>query len=352
MGSVAAGDPSANILIVDDTLANLSVLALMLKKEGHRVRPVPSGKLALSAAATDPPDLILLDINMPEMDGFEVCRRLKQDPALRSIPVIFLSALTETSDKVRAFIIGGVDYVTKPFQAEELLARVRTHLTLRRLQRQVEAHNTRLQELVHEQVREISDSQLATIVALSNLTESRDDDTGTHVKRVQAYCRLLATRLRAESDFASRIDDAFITSITLDLDELAIMHSHTTIGARTLRAVQAQYPGNALIAMGIDIAAAHHERWDGTGYPRGLADEDIPLAARILNIADQYDALRSVRPYKPSMTHIAACGVILYGDTRTMPVHFDPRILAVFRDCADELAGIYRALYKEAPTGR
>ena len=201
------------ILIVDDTPENLRVLLELLKQQGYKARAVPNGRLALQAAANEPPDLILLDIMMPEMDGYEVCRRLKQDDKLREIPVIFLSALGETLDKVRAFDVGGVDYVTKPFQIEEVRARVEIHLRLRRLQVQLEAHNRQLQDRVDEQVREISDSQMATIVALARLAESRDKGTGKHIERVQIYCRLLASRLREHSDRPGRVNEAFIENI-------------------------------------------------------------------------------------------------------------------------------------------
>ena len=303
------------------------------RSDGLKIRPVPSGKLALHAATIAPPDLILLDINMPEMDGFEVCRRLKADENLRAIPVIFLSALSDTSDKVAAFRAGGIDYVTKPFQVEELRARVETHLKLRRLQRRLEEQNERLQELAQEQVKEISDSQLATILALTNLAESRDDDTGNHIRRVQGFCRLLAKRLRGERAWAPTVTPSFIANIghasalhdigkvgipdrvllkpgRLDDGEFAIMRSHTVLGANTLAAVREQYPSNAFVNMGIAIARSHHERWDGSGYPDGLAGDAIPLPARILTVADQYDALRSTRPYKPAFDHQRAYAII------------------------------------------
>ena len=361
-----------SILIVDDTLANLSLLAQMLKQDGLKIRPVPSGKLALHAATIAPPDLILLDINMPEMDGFEVCRRLKADENLRAIPVIFLSALSDTSDKVAAFRAGGIDYVTKPFQVEELRARVETHLKLRRLQRRLEEQNERLQELAQEQVKEISDSQLATILALTNLAESRDDDTGNHIRRVQGFCRLLAKRLRGERAWAPTVTPSFIANIghasalhdigkvgipdrvllkpgRLDAGEFAIMRSHTVLGANTLAAVREQYPSNAFVNMGIAIARSHHERWDGSGYPDGLAGDAIPLPARILTVADQYDALRSTRPYKPAFDHQRAYAIITEGDGRTLPRHFDPRVLQAFKDCAADFESLYAEL--ELPAG-
>jgi len=304
----------ANILVVDDVPANLTLLTGMLKEKGHRVRPVPSGKLALKAVEHEPPDLILLDITMPEMDGFEVCSRLKQDMRFRDIPIIFISALSETLDKVKAFGSGGVDYVTKPFQFEEVEARVETHLKLRRYQ----AH---LEDLVKEQVKEISDSQISTIFALSKLSESRDKETGKHLERVQIYCKMLAEKLGREEPYKSVIDDAFIHNIfnasplhdigkiaspdyvllkngKLSSEEFDIMKKHPVVGAITMEAVHDKYKKNAFINMGISIARSHHERWDGTGYPDRLKGEEIPLAARIMAIADVYDALRSNRCYK------------------------------------------------------
>jgi putative two-component system response regulator len=181
---------STSIMVVDDTSANLKLLQEMLRAKGYLVLTFLRGAMALKAAAKNPPDLILLDINMPEMNGFEVCERLKADEVLKDIPVIFISALTETADKVKAFAVGGVDYITKPFQFEEVHARVETHLRLRRLQVELERHNLHLEELVTEKVREISDSQLATIHTVSKLAESRDDDTGHHIERIQIFSRI------------------------------------------------------------------------------------------------------------------------------------------------------------------
>jgi putative two-component system response regulator len=172
---------NATIMVVDDNPENLKLLQAMLQCNGYRPLTFPSGYLALQAALRHPPDLILLDIDMPVMNGFEVCRRLKAESALKEIPVLFISALDETNDKVEAFAAGGQDYVTKPFQIEELYARVKTHLRLRRMQSELEKYNLHLRELVEEQVREISDSQLATILALSKLSECRDEETGHHI---------------------------------------------------------------------------------------------------------------------------------------------------------------------------
>jgi putative two-component system response regulator len=319
MTNTGKTDPiPGNILVVDDVPANLTLLAGMLKEKGHRVRPVPSGKLALRAVEHEPPDLILLDITMPEMDGFEVCRRLKQDTRFQDIPIIFISALTETLDKVKAFGSGGVDYVTKPFQFDEVEARVETHLKLHRYQSQLE-------ELVEKQVKEISDSQVSTIFALSKLSESRDKETGKHLERVQIYCKMLAEKLSRQEPYNKVITAGFIHNIfnasplhdigkvaipdnvllkpgKLTHEEFEIMKTHSLVGAVTMEAVNDIYRNNAFITMGISIARSHHERWDGTGYPDGLKGDDIPLAARIMALADVYDALRSNRCYKGALS--------------------------------------------------
>jgi putative two-component system response regulator len=367
MTDVPAAPSRGNILVVDDTPANLTLLAKMLGERGYRVRPVPSGGLAIKAAASDPPDLMLLDISMPEMDGFELCRRLKEDPRLREVPVIFISALTETEGKVKAFQRGGVDYITKPFQIEEVEARVETHLKLRRAQAELERYARYLEQLVEEKVKEISESQLATIFAMVKLAESRDDETGTHIWRVREYCLSLANALRGEPAFRQTITDPFVRdlynaaplhdigkvgipdSILLKPDrhtpdESEIMKTHTLLGAETLEGVRNNYPRNSFIAMGVQVAHSHHERWDGSGYPLGLTGEEIPPAAQIMAVADVYDALRTPRRYKPAYDHSESVSIITRGDGRTKPSHFDRRILPVFASIATEFAAIYDRL--------
>jgi putative two-component system response regulator len=300
---------------------------------------------------------------MPEMDGYEVCSRLKQDPALREIPVVFLSALDAPDSKVRAFEVGGVDYVTKPFHFEEVRARVETHLRLRRLQLLLAAQNRRLQDLVEDQVREISDSQMATIFALARLAESRDKGTGKHIERVQIYCRLLATHLRDNPRHAAIVNEEFVENIFRasplhDIGKVAIrdgvllkpgpltaaefdeMKSHTTLGARTLEEVQRAYPGNAFLRIGIEIARSHHERWDGSGYPHGLAGTQIPLSARIMAVADSYDAGRSRRLYKPAQPHAECCAAI----QRRAGTYLDPDVVQAFRCAEREFSSVAESL--------
>ena len=355
-----------DILIVDDTPANLRLLGGMLGKQGYKSRPVPSGALALQAIESEPPDLILLDINMPGMNGYETCERLKADARFRDIPVIFISALGETEDKLRAFSAGGVDYVSKPFQFAEVEARISTHLRLRALQRELEQHNRHLSELVTAQVKEISDAQHATIFALAKIAEAKDEDTGAHLLRVRQYCRAIAERLGERKAFPVPvlIDREFVEVIEwasplhdigkvcvpdavllkrgpLTPEEWAVMKRHTTAGSETLEAVLLRHPRNAFLRMGTDIARSHHENWDGSGYPDGLAGESIPLSARIFAIADRYDAMRSRRPYKPSLSHDEVVRLILEGNDRSRPEHFDPRVLLTFREMEGEFAAIW-----------
>ena len=367
MAAITKASLAADILIVDDTPAVLQLLATLFVSRGHAVRALSDGKQALQSASSFPPDIILLDINMPDMDGYEFCAALKADPKLAEIPIIFMSGNDEISDKVKAFAMGGVDYVTKPFRLREIEARIETHLKIRRLQIEVKALNSSLQELVDAQVKEISDSQIATIMALAKLAESRDEVTGNHLLRVQRYCQVLARHLSGEGVFGPLIDDAFVENIShasvlhdigkvgirdsillkaekLTPQEFEIMKTHTVLGAETLEAVLTSYPHNAFVRMGRDIARSHHERWDGSGYPDGLAGEDIPLCARILTMADQYDALRQQRSYKPAFDASKTYAILTEGDGRSSPDHFDPRVLAAFKKVAPEFEAIFQDL--------
>lgn len=353
----------ATIMVVDDTPANLNILRLMLQGKGYRVLAFPSGATALNAMSISPPDLIMLDVMMPEMSGFEVCERIKADETLKDIPVLFISALTEVADKVRAFAVGAVDYVTKPFSFEEVNARVDTHLRLRKMKLELEKHNLYLEELVNAQVREISDSQLATIMAVSKLAEYRDDETGHHIERTRMFCRTIAEQLRRNSHYEDTISDAYLEDIfhaaplhdigkvgiadnillkpgKLTAEEFEIMKTHAMIGANTLLTVSNRYPKNTFVNMGIAIARAHHEKWDGSGYPDGLAGEDIPLAGRIMALADVYDALRSKRPYKEPFSHEKSCAIILEGKG----THFDPAVIDAFQEVEDRFAQILEVL--------
>ncbi|BBO91064.1 response regulator [Desulfosarcina ovata] len=355
-------DPET-IMIVDDTPANLQILSALLRKKGYGVAAFPRGKMALAAAQRKRPNLILLDINMPEMNGFEVCEVFKATPGLKDIPIVFISAISDTEDKVRAFNIGGVDYITKPFQMEEVYARVDTHLQLHRAREVMRQFNAQLKTRVAEQIEEINRSQLAMIFAMAKLSHTRDDDTGLHLERVQHLCRLLATALSKTDAFADTITAEYIECIfhasplhdlgkvgivdsillkpgPLTPDEFEIMKTHTTIGADTLASVYEQYPNNPFVQMGIDIARFHHEKWDGSGYPDGLVGSAIPLSARIMSLVDVYEALRARRPYKSPFNHDKSRTIIMEGHG----IHFDPQVVDGFSRIDAEFDAVYSSM--------
>ncbi len=337
------------ILIVDDSSSALQYLEDVLSGRGYAVSAFTRGKQALIWARENTPDLVLLDIEMPDMDGFEICRHLKKDARLHDIPVIFISVKHEAGTKIKAFALGCVDYITKPFEAGEVITRVQTHLKLRQMQVVLENHNHDLERLVREKTQEITDSWTATILALAKLAESRDDDTGNHLDRIQVLCWLLAENLAELPGYRTVIDREFIHTLyhasplhdigkvgipdrillkpgRLDPDEFEIMKRHTLIGADTLETVRKRYRNNMLIDAGVAIARSHHERWDGMGYPDGISGNDIPLYARITAVADVYDALRSTRCYKKAMPHEQAISIIREGKG----TQFDPDIVEVF----------------------
>jgi len=353
-------ESKGKIMIVDDTVVNLELLQNLLQRRGYSIMAFPQGKLALKAALKSPPDMLLLDINMPEMDGFEVCSHFKSEPSLAKIPVLFISALEASQDKVRAFAAGGVDYVTKPFQIEELNARVDTHLKIVRMQRELERYNHELEELVQEKVRDIEESHLSTILAMVKLTEYRDVGTGMHIERTRTLCSMLAAKLAEHPEYDGLLSPEYAETIynaaplhdvgkvgvpdgillkpgRLTDDEWEIMKTHSEIGAETLREVRRKYVSNAFVNMGIEIALFHHEKWDGSGYPEGRSGEAIPLSARIMAVADVYDALRTRRPYKEPFSHEESFA-ILQKDSGS---HFDPLLVEVFAQLEDEIKDLY-----------
>lgn len=333
------------VLIVDDTPENLRVLGDMLEQEGYEVLVATNGPDSLENAAVVPaPDLILLDIMMPDMDGFEVCRRLKADPNLARIPVIFISALGMTDQKIHAFRAGAVDYVTKPFQAEEVLARVNTHI-------QLKLHQENLQLLVAQQTRKLALAKEATIASMAIVAEFRDPETGGHIQRTKHYVRLLTQELNRVSTnpLNSEAMELLFQSVPLhDIGKVGIhdailnkqgklteaefeeMKQHCLYGSEAIKRTEAILGSSSFLQFARELAEFHHERWDGTGYPHGLKGEQIPLCARLMMLADIYDALISKRPYKEALSHEEAYKIIIKGDSHTMPEHFDPDVLNAF----------------------
>jgi len=353
------------IMIVDDSRVSLMLLDEILRKQGYAVFPFLDGWSALQWAAKNPPDLILLDIIMPGIDGFEVFRRLQENQRLLDVPVIFISSQNGIKTKVQAFTMGCVDYIIRPYEVEEVKTRVKTHLRIRQMQVELENQNNKLGKMVEEKVKEISDSWIATVLALAKLAESRDDDTGNHLERVRQLFRIIAEKMAFLPDYRSVIDQEFVENIyhasplhdigkvgipdhillkpgRLTPEEFDIMKQHTVIGAHTLKAVQDIYQGNVFIEMGIDIARSHHERWDGTGYPDMISGQEIPLPARIMAVADVYDALCTNRCYKTAIPHDKAIAVICGG----RGTHFAPDVVDVLVELEKDLQELIK--YPEA----
>lgn len=339
----------ASVLIIDDAPENLRLLSAVLKHGGMVPRPVTSGRLAIEAAIADPPDLILLDLSMPQMSGVEVCRWFKQDEQFKGIPIIFISGHQEIDEKVEAFRAGAADYIGKPFQEEEVLARIITHLLIRRENIGLVSHNVQLEELIAEQVVAMTASQLATIFALAKLAETRDSDTGHHIERVQTYSKMIAQRMKDANMIPVPIPVDFIDTVyqtaalhdigkvgtpdaillkpgALSEEEFAEMKKHSDLGARTLVAVQKRFPDNQFLCMGVEVARSHHEQWNGSGYPDSLRGREIPFSARIVAVADFYDALTSNRCYRKAIEHEPTIQMIRDGSGK----HFDPDIVTAF----------------------
>ena len=342
-------DEQPSILVIDDTPGNLSLLNQLLR-EHYRVRLANSGPRGLELAALAPPDLILLDIMMPDMDGYQVFQRLRSDPATRRIPVIFLTAKVGAEDEERGLAMGAVDFIHKPIAPSVVLARVRTHLQIRHWQTFLEDKSAWLQQEVESRVSEVFRLQEATIRVMVSLAEFRDECTGNHIRRTQDYVRLLADYLSRQPRDAGflmpeQIDRIAKASPLHDIgkiaipdhillkpgrhtpEEFAIMQTHSVKGeSMLLRSLHEMGGDNAMLRFACQIARSHHERWDGGGYPDGLAGEAIPLAARLMAVADVYDALRSRRPYKKAFDHAEAVDIIVQGKGS----HFDPLLVEAF----------------------
>lgn len=338
------GNYKADILIVDDTLENLQLLSNILKEDGYKIRPANNGEMALNAARKTTPDLILLDIKMPGIDGYQVCRELKADPLTQEIPILFISALSDPSDKVKAFGCGGLDYITKPFQSEEVKARVKTHLQLKDYQTHLE---DRIEEGLTE-IRLLNQEILATqrevLLTLSEICETRSHETGRHVKRVAEYSFLLAQLAGVkEAELikqASPMHDigkiAIPDSILnkpgkLNEQEWQVMKTHTTLGYKMLSSSD-----RPIFSMAAIIAHEHHEHWDGTGYPQKLKGNDIHIAGRVTAIADVFDALATIRCYKDAWSD----DKILEHIQSQKGYQFDPGLTDLFFDHLSLFMGI------------
>ena len=349
------------VLVVDDAPANLSLLAGLLNKS-YRVKLAPSGLKALDLARRSVPDLILLDVMMPEMDGYEVCRRLKADPLTARIPVLFLTAMSQPEDEARGFEVGAADFIQKPISPAIVQARVRTHLQIKAYQDQLTERNAWLQGELNQRLAQVDQLREATLHVMISFAEFRDEETGNHVRRTQEYVRTLATHLYEQGTHDGVLTPSAIEHIAksaplhdigkvaipdhillkpgrLEPDELIIMRGHAMHGWDMLNRASSRMGDQAdFLHHAMDISRHHHEKWDGTGYPDGLAGEDIPLSARLMAVADVYDALISRRPYKDSMSHQRAVDYIHKG----CGTHFDPTVVQAFNDSLDKFLHIAR----------
>ncbi len=348
------------VLVVDDTPDNLALMQTLLR-DLYRVKGANNGERALKIAAGEqPPDLILLDIMMPGLDGYEVCRRLKAEPATRDIPVIFLTAKSQVEDEQRGFELGAVDYITKPVSPPLVLARVQTHLALKAAADFLRDKNAFLEEEVDKRTREVMAIQDVTILAMASLAETRDNETGNHIRRTQHYVQALARRLSSHPRFAAYLtvptikllyksaplhdigkvgipDRILLKPGKLTPEEFEIMKTHTTLGRDAIAHAEQQLGVDVgFLTIAKEIAYSHQEKWDGSGYPQGLRGDQIPVSARLMAVADVYDALISRRVYKEPMPHEQAVEII----RQTAGRHFDPDVVEAFLDIHETFRAI------------
>lgn len=350
----------ATILVVDDTPDNLALMSGLLKDQ-YKVKVANHGEKALKIAQGDsPPDLILLDIMMPGMDGYAVCQALKSDPVTRDIPVIFLTAMVSTEDEMRGLEVGAVDYITKPISPPIVLARVQTHLNLKAAADFLKDKNAFLEQEVAKRTQEVMAIQDVTILAMASLAETRDNETGNHIRRTQYYVKTLAEYLRDHPRFRDYLSDQQIQTLfksaplhdigkigipdrillkpgRFEPEEFEIMKTHTTLGRDAIAHAESQLGMEVdFLVCAKEIAYSHQEKWDGSGYPEGLSGDAIPISARLMAVADVYDALISRRVYKDGMPHAKAAAIIREGRGS----HFDPDITDAFLALEDEFRAI------------
>ena len=344
---------SARILIVDDEPLNIELLVELLK-ENYRTLVAKNGQQALQRAQSLP-DLILLDVMMPDMDGYSVCAQLKADPKTAHIPIIFVTAMNDVDAEMRGFALGAVDYITKPISPPIVQARVHNHLQLHAARQALEQHNQQLEQLVAERTREVELTQDVTILCMASLAETRDTDTGNHIRRTQHYVRLLAKQLCTHPRFQAELSEQNITLLfksaplhdigkigipdhillkpeRLDPVEFELMKRHAVIGYELLKESE-----STILQTGAMIALTHHEKFDGSGYPYRVLGDAIPLFGRIVAVADVFDALTSARPYKPAWSLDAAADYLREHSGR----HFDPVCVDAFFSVWDDVLAVH-----------
>lgn len=351
---------STTVLVVDDTPDNLMLMAELLRDK-YRVKLANNGEKALRILAGDPlPDLILLDIMMPGLSGLQVAERLQQDGRTRHIPIIFLTSMAAVESELQGLALGAVDYITKPISPPRVLARVENQLKVKAAADFLRDQNDFLEQEVQRRTREVMAIQEVTIQAMASLAETRDNETGNHIRRTQHYVKLLAELLRDHPRFRHFLNDDTIHLLfksaplhdigkvgipdhillkpgRLTKEEFEIMMTHTTLGRDAIQRAEDQlgFPVDFL-RLAKEIAYSHQEKWDGSGYPEGLSGDAIPISARLMAVADVYDALISRRVYKAGMSHEEAVDIIRQG----RGWHFDPDVCAAFLSATEQFKAI------------
>lgn len=349
MEKMAKSSSGPQILIVDDVETNTMILENIIEEMGYVPKCASSVGEAVSLMAESMPQLILLDIFMPEVDGYEFCERLKKNPVTRDIPVIFISGSDASEDKIKGFSLGAVDYISKPFEISEVTMRVKKNLKIYEMQQELELLNKRLHSVIYSQAKRIEEEQKNILYAIAALTEERDCDTKDHLNNVSYNCRLIAQSLQFSPDFDEEVSQSFIDTIevasrlhdigkvqtpdeilrkpgSLADHEMEIVRRHVIQGAELLKRIYESSQQNEFLPMAIEISRYHHARWDGLGYPEGTKGTDIPLSARITIIADIYDTLTGKRVYKSAYDEEKSIEIIAEGSG----TFFDPRIVDVF----------------------
>lgn len=349
----------ATILIVEDDRTNAKVFEALIRSEGYDARIAKSGAAALDAVAAEPPDLVLLDAMIPGLDGFEVAARIKADPRTTHIPIIMITGLGGRDSRLRALRAGAEEFLNKPVDRMELKVRMHNLLRIKEYEDFLQNYNRNLEREVERRTAQLRDSYRETIVAMTRAAEYKDESTGTHVRRIGFYGLDLAEHLGLDGEFKDALffaapmhdvgkigipDHILLKPASLDAREINIMRTHCILGAKILGQTDSPY-----LKLGAEVALAHHERWDGSGYPNGLKGEEIPLSARLMAVCDVYDALRTRRPYKPALDHETTMTIILEGNKRTLPRHFDPAVLAAFQSRAERFREIHAAHLESPP---
>jgi putative two-component system response regulator len=368
---IDAGDRRDTVLVIDDSPEIIAIINALLKND-YRIKAANGGEKGLLLANSEPrPDLILLDIMMPDVNGHEVCSRLKADRATRDIPVIFLTAMNNEADEEAGFALGAVDYIAKPISGAILRARVKTHLSMKLASDFIKDKNIFLVGEVGKRAKELEFIQDVTILALASLAETRDNETGNHLRRTQHYVRALAERLQRHPHFSLLLtrtnieliyksaplhdigkvgipDNILLKPGRLTAAEFEVMKTHASLGREAIEHAEQQMGRSApFLGFAKEIAGSHQEKWDGSGYPEGLAGTRIPIAARLMAVADVYDALISLRAYKPPMSHAEATRIIVEGRGS----HFDPDVVDAFLAIADEFREIAARFHEPSGEG-